>query len=103
MRAPRVCERRTLPFELSVAIDGEARIAERLEPPGARSDRPVYVDRELRVTPGRHRVALRFAVERVSSAEVASQPIAFDREVDFEAARVRLLTLDSEARGFELR
>lgn len=103
MRAPRICERRLLPFRLLVSLDGKQVLRERLQPAGASGDRPVYVDRELRVDPGRHRIELRFDVEWPPGVEARAPEPSFDRELDLGAGELQLVTLDSDTRRFVVR
>lgn len=63
MRRERICEGRIAPYRLRIDVDGERAVDTRVRGAGVREDRPIYVFRELRVSPGEHRVRVRF--ERV--------------------------------------
>jgi hypothetical protein len=56
MRRTEVCERRLLPYRLRVELNGRVVYDERVRAAGMREDRPLYVFRELPVTPGEHRL-----------------------------------------------
>jgi hypothetical protein len=68
MRQPRICERRLLPFRLVLRIDGRTLADELLHPSGAREDRPTVVFRDFPVSPGAHRLEIRFEAEPAQAA-----------------------------------
>jgi hypothetical protein len=70
MRQRVQCEGRSANYRLSVRIDGAPRLDTLVSGGGARSDRPVYVFRELGMPIGEHRLDVRF--ERESLPEVES-------------------------------
>jgi len=72
MRQRVQCEGRSASYRLSVAIDGRPRLDTLVTGGGARSDRPVYVFRELAVPPGQHRVAIRFDREALPPVAAAA-------------------------------
>jgi hypothetical protein len=65
MRREEVCEGRTLPYLLRVALDGDTVVQERVEPRGTREDRPLYVFHEIPVTPGERALEIAFVREDV--------------------------------------
>jgi hypothetical protein len=99
MRQSRICERRLAPFHLEVVLDGAPVIDARVDAEGARHDRPAYVLRELRVAPGTHRLAVRFAPEDGNAAP----PQTLDLSVELAAREVGLVTEDPETGRLELR
>lgn len=60
MRQEIVCEGRTASYQLSVDLDGTPLLSESVAGAGVRHDRALYLYRELTVTSGTHRVAVRF-------------------------------------------
>jgi hypothetical protein len=66
MRQPRICEGRVLPYRLRVRLDGAPAVDRRVEPAGARGDRPITVFEETLLSPGRHVVDVSF--ERLEGA-----------------------------------
>jgi hypothetical protein len=99
MRRPEICERRLSAFHLMVTLDARAVIDERVEPKGAQRDRPAHVLHELRVPPGPHRLAVRFAPE----AEAAGPPLTLDAELALAPRAVALVTEAAEGSRLELR
>jgi hypothetical protein len=98
MRRQEICEGRTTPFRLDVAIDGTAVFADRILPGGAHHDRPVYVLREFPISPGRHRLQVRFEVELPpESARAARAPLTLDETLTLEPGRIALVTYDDDA------
>jgi hypothetical protein len=95
MRMKEICERQHVPFRLRVAIDGEPVRDVLLRPPGARGDRPLYVFEELRVSPGAHRIEVRFEEEREEQSGAARAPVALALDATLELAPrdVALVTL----------
>jgi len=63
MRQRVQCEGRSANYRLSVAVDGRPRLDTLVTGAGARSDRPVYVFREVDVPAGRHQLEVRFQRE----------------------------------------
>jgi hypothetical protein len=69
MRQRVQCEGRSASYRLSVSVDGRPALDTLVTGGGARSDRPVYVFRELDVPAGQHEVVVRFEREKISEAE----------------------------------
>jgi hypothetical protein len=63
MRQEEVCERRILPYRLRVDVDGARVVDELVRAGGAREDRPLFVFRDLAVTPGTHHLQVTFERE----------------------------------------
>ena len=63
MRQEEVCERRILPYRLRVDLDGARVVDELVRAGGAREDRPLFVFRDLAVTPGTHHLQVTFERE----------------------------------------
>ena len=93
MRMKEICERRHAPFRLLVRIDGETVRETLLSPAGASGDRPLYVFEELRVSPGGHRIEVRFREERPGATEPGPE-LALDAALELAPRDVGLVTLD---------
>lgn len=94
MRAPRVCESRPIVYRLVLQLDDGRPDTVRLEPAGARGDRPVFVLRDTVVAAGVHRVRIELGREDGRGAE----PLTLDRRIESRAGRIDLVTLDPEGR-----
>jgi hypothetical protein len=122
MRQPLDCRVRTLPYRLQVRVDGTQRVARAVAPAGARGDRPLYVQEELALAPGPHRLELAFTVapglaEGAEGIAVddAAQRQALERalagavnfagefQVQARPGRTILVELDEQGRRFRLR
>ena len=104
MRLPKICEGRVAPFRLRVELDGVAALDELVRAAGAREDRPVYVFRELRVSPGEHRLAVYFDAERPPGSPAAeAAPLRLEETLLLAPRAVALVTYDAEARRLVLR
>jgi len=104
MRQPRICKGRLLPFRLAVQIDGVELSDELLRASGAHEDRPTYVFRDFRVTPGAHRVAIRFEVERPPGSGPATQPaLRLEETVELAPRQILLVTRAADEEGGGLR
>ena len=97
MRNPDACMGQVLSFALHVSVDGDALLADTLEPAGARGDRPVFVLEDLPLEPGRHRLDVRFeGVGAPGTAEAAAPRYALDRTVGMGAGEIVLITYEAE-------
>lgn len=61
MRTPEICDSRPLTYRLLVSVDAKTLRDEKVRPGGLHSDRPIYVEHDLEVTPGPHDVEVTFA------------------------------------------
>lgn len=106
MRRTEVCEARALPYRLEVRIGDRQLLDRGYTASGIRGDRPLTVDEELVLPPGRHDVAIRFAPAPGESDEDAKRsPAAFTFEgpVEFTEGRIRVATLDATGASVEIR
>lgn len=108
MRRAEECVGRILPYRLTVTIDGGRAVDETVEAGGARADRPLFVFREISVSPGRHALDVTFRVEGEVPSDAVVQDatprfLELDATVDLEADRVVLVTYDAEHRELVLR
>ncbi len=99
MRTPEVCTRGNLDYELRVSLDGAEITRDTVRPGGARRDRPIYVYRDIPVSPGTHSLDVLFApvFPTGSSARPQAVELRFQGEVDVEAREVVLITADASA------
>lgn len=102
MRQTEVCEGRLLPYRLTVSIDSAPVVDRLVHGAGAREDRPLYVFEDLPVTPGPHRLSVRFtlvgtATRAASAVGPATPPrLALDTTVELGFRRIVLVTYDEE-------
>ena len=110
MRREEVCERRGIPYRLRVALDGTEIEDGLIRGAGARGDRPIYVYRELRTTPGAHRLEITFEPriepadgggEMSESAPVA--PLTLTTDLDLAAGDIALVTRQEGEDGLVVR
>lgn len=105
MRTPTVCSGGTLPYRLTVAVDGRERIRDTVVASGARADRPMYVFRELGLDPGPR--ALDVAYVPLPGGGVEPPPgapvLGWRGTVTAVSGRVVLVTLDTTGRSLEVR
>lgn len=91
MRQELVCEgRRVAPYRLTIAVDGDTIAAGPVDGSGEKGDGALYVLHESAVSPGAHRVHVRFARERD-----ASEPTADSLHDDRRQTVPPLLALDT--------
>ena len=119
MRRATVCEDWLLPYVLTVEVDGQARLERRIHSIGARSNRPLFVQEDLPMTPGSHRVRVSYVPDQDAAREAAAgearqlewQAILapsiaragryiFDAEAKVIAGRVTLIQLQEQAGTF---
>jgi len=116
------CEQSMLPYRLTVWVDEAQRVDVEVHPSGLRGDRPVYVQRDLLLAPGAHRVRVRFdpkalppppagspdaaAAAQREALETAAREAtryALDQVLELQAGQVMLVELNEEARRWEVR
>lgn len=106
MRNPRACIGVIAPYALTLSVDGVVLAADTVRPPGARGDRPLNVLREFALTPGVHRVALRFQAVLPDGVEVPAEGIrelAWEGPLRLSGRDVALVTLDEAGRTLVVR
>lgn len=97
MRNPDACVGVVPTFLLAVRVDGEERIRRRVEPSGARGDRPLYIYEELVLEPGTHDLEVRFSPDTSSAGAAVARPSAalhLTTSVDLAPGQVLLVTRD---------
>lgn len=101
MRRPRDCRELAPDYQLSVRVGDRPLLDERVRPGGLRGDRPLIVDRQLAVAPGRSRLEVRLtpAVDErlrgeLDAAAERLPSYTLDRQAEFTADRVTLVVLD---------
>lgn len=101
MRREEICEGRFISYQLHLFIDGEPLENRRVDPAGARGDRPLYVFREFRMPPGRKPVRVVFEPLWPAEAEAEQPPpapLVLDEALILESRRVVLVTYDPDRR-----
>ena len=91
MRRSRECVREALAYNLTAAVDGVVVARKRVHASGLRGDRPLSVEEELRIRPGRRDVTVAFGPE---DGDTGGKVLTFEGEVQFERGRVVLITHD---------
>ncbi|HEX7117967.1 MAG TPA: hypothetical protein VF212_04230 [Longimicrobiales bacterium] len=109
MRRERVCEGGIAPYRLRVALDEKVLESSVVSAAGAREDRPLYVYREVRVAPGRHRLSIDFLREETAETDPEAVPastparLTLDADLSLGAGQVALVTFDPKRRALVLR
>jgi hypothetical protein len=99
MRDPDACMGRGSDWDLTVRVDDTEMVRDRLAPAGARGDRPVFVLRDVPVSPGRHRLDVVFD----PVGRPGERGHRLERSVDVARGEVVLVTWDAEAERLVLR
>jgi len=84
MRLAEECRVHTLPYHLVVRLDGSTRIDRPVVSAGAQGDRPLYVQEELALAPGRHTLEIAFS----ASPELARTASGIPMETDAQRSAV---------------
>lgn len=102
MRTPESCTGRNADYELRVTLAGAGVVTDTVHPTGLRTDRPIYVLRDLPVAPGSHQVSVRFTAlvppdvtARRANVEGSPLEIHYEGELTLAAAEIALITLDA--------
>lgn len=104
MRQAEVCEGRVLSYRLVVKVDDRVEIDTDIHPAGALGDRPLFVNEAVRLTPGRHRVAVTFRREAVRdtsariAADAAPERLVWSGALGLAPRQIALLSYDADAR-----
>ncbi len=89
MRQTQDCRTVYLDYRLRVWLDGALVVDRRVSPPGARGDRPLYVEQDLPASPGTHRVGVEFVP--VSDPKGTGARLVLQQEVEVQPGRARLV------------
>lgn len=100
MRKKELCVNHALSYHLSLQIDGKSALEMDVAPHGARADRPLAVDEDLALSPGKHRLQLSFLP--LNDAKSQGLRIQSQLDGDFIPGKARLLTLGQAPYHFEL-
>ncbi|MBI4081442.1 MAG: hypothetical protein HY423_02400 [Candidatus Lambdaproteobacteria bacterium] len=126
-----VCEQHLLPYRLRAWVDDVNTVDEAVRPAGIRGDRPLYVQEDFPLSPGRYRVRVHFdpgAGTVQTDGQAAGAPAAageagggsggvaqatreatsravryrFEGEIAIRAGRIVMIDLDEHAREFRV-
>lgn len=104
MRQTEKCEARTIPYLLSVTVDGDTLVNEEIHARGAREDRPLFVLHDLPVAPGSHHLSIWFT--RVGEPSVtpegsAATPARLElhQRIELTERQIVLVTYDADTRA----
>lgn len=110
MRTPEVCTTESLVYALSVRLDDGTPSVVMIRPAGARADRPLFVLRDVTMTPGAHRVRIEFARAKEHSDDGDDHRdrshdtvLAIDTVLRFVPGQIDLITVDPETGRFVVR
>jgi hypothetical protein len=82
MRQREICEGKNALYRLTVEVDGVEVLDQVARGSGTRQRRPIFVFRETRLTPGRHRIQVRFVREGQGRSEGDDQESREGRDRD---------------------
>ena len=112
MRQEEVCERRILPYRLRVAVDDVTVVNEEVRAGGASADRPLFVFRDLAVSPGMHALSITFERETITEHSETEEEedhyretpprLTLDDSVRVSARSILLVTYDDERQRLRL-
>jgi ferredoxin len=93
MRVPRECVSEALAYDMSATVDGRVIAEGKVRASGLRADRPLTVEEEHPLEPGRHDVVVSFTPE---DARARGRALRLARQIAFEPGRVVLITIEGE-------
>jgi hypothetical protein len=100
MRQPRECVAHPLTYRLQVTINGATRLERTLSPAGARGDRPLYVQHDMRLAPGVYPIRVDFlplvpgTMLQQAGGEPLGRHVTLQQPVSIVADHITLITLD---------
>lgn len=98
MRTAEICDSKALAYRLAVTVDGKELAGEQIHAGGLHSDRPIYVNRDLAVTPGTHDLNLDFTPIGDESGKAVS--LSLRKAIRFGRGRIVLIYLSPDQRSF---
>jgi ferredoxin len=101
MRRTDDCRTVYLHYRLRAWVDGELRVDREVAPLGARGDRPLYVEQDLRVAPGERELRVEFTP--LNDPRGAGLALRLEEELDVTAGRARLVTYDPDEKRLRVR
>jgi hypothetical protein len=102
MQSDTICEGRSTPYRLQIALDGEMATDTLVSAAGARQDRPIYVFHEIPMAAGSHRIEVSFRPDG-PDAPAARDGLSLVRTVELLPRHVALVTYDQAAGALVLR
>jgi hypothetical protein len=105
MRRDEVCERQGVPYRLRFVLNGEGVEETLIRGSGSREDQPIYVYRELKVSPGSHRLEISLTPEAgvmSPTGDVPVEALQLAEDLYLADGDVALITR-SEDGGLEVR
>lgn len=108
LRAAEDCDELAVDYRLTVDVDGLRRLDTTVSHRGVRHTRPLAVEEDLEVSPGRHRIETRFLPVRPAGLEASAAHAGFqkafdelpapglDEEIEFRSGRAVLVTLGDD-------
>jgi hypothetical protein len=105
MRTPEACTGGPVDYALRVEIDGREVVRDTLRAAGVRGDRPLTVQRDLHLDPGRYELEIEFDALVPEGRDAGDAPTEFELESEVELAsrQIALVTLDESERALEVR
>jgi len=91
MQRDTICDGSVPPHRLVVSVDGRVVEDGMVAPAGARGDRPMFVMREFRVTPGEHRLQVSFGAE----GDGADPPLELSTTLEMSRRQIAVVTIDA--------
>ena len=121
MQLKQHCTTSLLSYRLRVVVNGVPQMDKVVKPPGARGDRPLYVNEEMSLAPGVYRVEVRFephdpnigAAEPSNAGEKAEREAIgvalakatvyrMENDIRIESGRIVLVDLHEDTKVFEV-
>ena len=122
MRKPQSCREHLLSYRLRVVIDGQEKVSGVYQPPGAKGDRPLFIQEELILTPGTYQFELVFLpeIEKINWNETFGElspeeqtklqtsldgvaRVQFQGKLNVRAGRIVLVDMDERDRTIVVR
>ncbi len=109
MQLDEICGGRVSPYHLSLEVDGAQVASDTVRAAGARQDRPIYVYRDLALSPGKHSIRLVFrrlsdsAVQQSEVQGAAPAVLELESTIDLAPGAIALVTYDAERQRLVIR
>lgn len=99
MQRHEICEEKHRSFKLSVKVDGFDEFTDIISPGGLHKDRPVYLNKEIEVSPGNHTLSI--TLDYADSPNDNSPQFHFEKTLTITPGEVLLFVPDSLGQSFK--
>ena len=92
MRQKEICQKRLVSYVMRIYIDNQQALEEKFKAKGLRGELPIFIEKEIQVTPGSHQVTVDIIPEGIDSSSL-EQLRQYKAVHDFKVGKIELVVL----------